>query len=436
LRSRPLTLERLEERSLLSYTVTDLGTFGAVAYANGINSAGQVAGYSSFSPLDGHGHAFLWDHGVMNDLGTLPGGTYSSASAINDLGQVVGTADAAGTPSQGFLWDQGTMRDLGALGGDAAFAYGVNDVGQVVGESATLPGPTAYHACLWQNGTITDLGTLGGGGSFANGISNAGDVVGGAALANGRTHAFLYRDGVMTDLGAPPGNTDTTAYAINGAGQVVGTAEFDDDPPPYNYYHALLWQDGTMTDLGTLGGPSSEAVAINDAGDMVGGSQLPGSPGSYPNVGFLYHHGVLTDLNTLLVPGSGWTIVAANGINDAGQIIGVGIDAARFQHAVLLTPTRHQPPQGQPLPDPVAVQGFAVPLPPRGLGSAPSPADGQPVPNPPAAEIPAGRVLRDPSPADGVPAVATLKQEVNVSPWVGGLGDSAMAVAGLVAFPG
>jgi probable HAF family extracellular repeat protein len=371
---------------------------------------------------------------VLNDLGILPGATSGGANAINNLGQVVGTSYVPGLSDRAFLWDQGIMSDLGALGGGAALANAVNDSGQVAGYSATLPGLTAYHACVWQNGTITDLGTLGGGGSFANGINNAGDVVGGAALANGRTHAFLYHDGVMADLGAPPGNTYTQAYAINSSSQIVGTAEFEDNPPPYNYVHALVWQGGTLTDLGTLGGLNSEAKAINDAGDVVGYADL-GSP-SYATDAFLYHHGVMTDLNTLLVPGSAWTITSASGINDAGQIIGLGVDATHVGHAVLLTPTHHQPPQGQPLPDPVPVQGLALPLPPGGLGSAPSPPDGQPVPNPRAAEIPAGRVLRDPSPTDGVPAVATLRPEVNVSPWVGGLGDSAMAVEGLVVFPG
>jgi probable HAF family extracellular repeat protein len=323
------------------------------------------------------------------------------------------------------------MTDLGTLGGLRSFAFGINDAGQVVGESDLTDHYGPVHAFLWESGTMTDLGTLGGGVSAANGINNPGDVVGESLLANsGLGHAFLYHDGVMADLGAPPGNTSTTAYAINSASQVVGSAEFYEYPED-NYYHALLWQDGSMIDLGTLGGPNSEAKAINDAGDVVGGSQLPGSPGSYPNVGFLYHHGVMTDLNTLLVPGSGWTIGTAVGIYDAGQIIGDGIDADRFRHAVLLTPTRHQPPQGQLLPDPVAVQGLAVPLPPGGLGSAPSPADRQPCWDPPSAEIPAGQVPRAPSPTDGAPAVATLRPEVNVSPSVGGLGDSAMAVEGL-----
>jgi probable HAF family extracellular repeat protein len=418
-----LNLERLEGRCLLSYTVTELGPATEHIDAYGINNAGQVVGQWG-------NHGFLWDHGAVTDLGTLPGGMYSLAYAINNLGQVAGYADSPVSYARAFVWDQGVMTDLGTLGGLRSFAWGINDAGQVVGDSDPTDqyGPT--HAFLWENGNMTDLGTLGGGGSFANGINNAGDVVGGAALANGRTHAFRYHDGVKADLGAPPGNTYTTAYAINQAGQIVGTAEFNDDPPPYNYEHAMLWQDGTMTDLGTLGGPSSDARAINDAGDVVGGSQLPGSPGSYPSVGFLYHHGVMTDLNTLLVPGSGLTITSARGINDAGQIIGFGEDGPQFEGAVLLTPTR-DPPHGQPLPDPLAVQGLAVPLPPGGLGSSPSPADGQPVPNLPAA----GQSPADSSPTDAAPAGATLQPQAKVGLWVGGLGESAPAGEDLLACP-
>ncbi len=66
------------------YAVTDLGTFGAVqsAQAYDINDAGQVVGYAAT-------HAFLWQNGVMTDLGTL-GGNASAGQAINAVGQIAG----------------------------------------------------------------------------------------------------------------------------------------------------------------------------------------------------------------------------------------------------------------------------------------------------------------------------------------------------------
>ena len=61
------------------------------------------------------------------------------------------------------------MTDLGTLGGSVSVAYGINNGGQIVGESKIASG--AFHAVLWENGTMTDLGTLGGPNSVAFGIN-------------------------------------------------------------------------------------------------------------------------------------------------------------------------------------------------------------------------------------------------------------------------
>src|SRR6266566_2946406 len=76
----------------------------------------------------------------------------------------------------------------------------INNRGQVVGQS-DLPGDTTHHAFLWQNGVMTDLGTLPGiPGSLANGINNKGQVVGFSDDFSGNTVALLWQNGVMTDL--------------------------------------------------------------------------------------------------------------------------------------------------------------------------------------------------------------------------------------------
>jgi probable HAF family extracellular repeat protein len=86
---------------------------------------------------------------VMTDLGTLPGGNYSSATGINNRGQVVGVANDANGLDHAFLFEDGVMTDLGTLPGGSEFsqATGINDRGQVVGYSFTASG--SDRAALW-----------------------------------------------------------------------------------------------------------------------------------------------------------------------------------------------------------------------------------------------------------------------------------------------
>ncbi len=120
------------------------------------------------------------------------------------------------------------MRDLGALEGSyLSWAYAVNPAGTVVGESLLGDGE---HAWMWKNGVTTDLGSLGGTTTRAYAINPSGDVVGIATTAGGDFHAFLWRDGTMIDLNqAPAGNSIATA--INPAGQVAGLSGS----------HAAIW---------------------------------------------------------------------------------------------------------------------------------------------------------------------------------------------------
>lgn len=206
----------------------NLGTLGGSnsnAYA--INNAGQVAGSSITAPIAGfhYLHAASWENGTIRDLGTL-GGYSSQATDINDFGQIVGfsrTNTLLSSTTHAFLYANGVMNDLSPGMGNSS-ATSINNNGQVAGYASHDNG-TRYIATIWSSGSITGLGTLGGTYSYAFDINNMGQAVGYAGTGRGLDHAFLWQDGVMTDLNSLVQKTDWelwSADAINDKGFIVG----------------------------------------------------------------------------------------------------------------------------------------------------------------------------------------------------------------------
>jgi probable HAF family extracellular repeat protein len=215
----------------------------------------------------------------MQDLGTL-GGTDSAAFSINERGQIAGMSftnttvnPATGVPTlDPFLWENGKMLDLGTLGGTFGVAFALNNRGQVVGYSYLAGDNTGVHAFLWdQQGGMQDLGTLGGATGAALSINDAGDIVGGDSLADGSGRSFLWRHGVMTDLGTVGTSAGSVALGINSRRQIVGTL-FDNNG---NESGGFLWEDGgPMVDLSTLIPPNPDlqldhGFQINDRGEIA-----------------------------------------------------------------------------------------------------------------------------------------------------------------------
>lgn len=274
-------------------TLVDLGQLPSLprTSALAINARGQIVGSSG----DGdRARAFLWNpttpnqiSGAMSEILGLPGErNHGTATGINDFGQIVGISSG-----RGFLWTPnvangttGSAIDLGSLtSGGAALAFGINQVGQVVGTSTTSSG--TQHAFLWTpsiangaTGAMIDLGSLTTSGtSQANALNSAADVVGTSAVANGQ-HAFLWRanGSGMIDLGDFAGGSDFSyAYSINSASAVVGNGNGEDGD------HAFFWTEADgLIDLNSLVDRSGAnwilrfAQGINDNGQIAGWGEV------------------------------------------------------------------------------------------------------------------------------------------------------------------
>jgi probable HAF family extracellular repeat protein len=261
------------------------------------------------------------------------GGTHSSATGIDSERRVVGAAQTDdphfffGQQYHPFLWENGVMRDLGTLGGNVGFATGISVIEapesgeegvadqkrapktrkaqsshfQVVGGSIIDNNPRPPFlfpmlTFLWEDGVMTNLGAMGGIQSFPEAINDHSQVVGEFTVLDsegtGISHAFSWKDGLRQDLATVAGDSDSIAYAVNHKGQVVGGSGFGFIDAPFNPVHAFLWE-----------------------------------------------RGVLTDLNTLIPANSDLQLIAAYGINARGQIAALAFEfGAGTVHAVLLNP--------------------------------------------------------------------------------------------------
>jgi probable HAF family extracellular repeat protein len=302
-----------------AYTVSELSGAGRVS--SRLNNLGDVAGRAGDSS-SGETQATIWKHDRLRGrskpkhLGKLQGGEYSSASGINDAGEVAGEANTAESIVP-FVWTpQGGLRRSPLLAGDnCGQTFGINKHGHVVGYSSGVLGRRAF---LWtRKAGAHNLGILPGGNhSSASDVNDLDEVVGTSGSAAGERAVLWTTNGNIRDLGTLPGDTSSEASAINNNGDVVG---YSRGP---RGMRAFLWTQATgMQDLGVLpGGDSSRALDINDMGDVVGSSTSSSGDRAFI---WTKQEG-MRDLNSAVSVASGVVFFEAHAINNTGQILVMG----------------------------------------------------------------------------------------------------------------
>lgn len=312
------------------FTELSLATDGLSNRAVAINNQGQVVGSTSFSAAcfgcGGTTSATIWNGTTVTTVG---GSAHTSASDINDAGQVVGTESARTTSnSDAFLWDTaaGTYVNLSSKYYND-WAAAINNLGQVAGDAnSSYPsyGPTAV---VWDV-TAGATSYLGYGSAAA--INDAGQVAG---TIGG--NAVVWNGTAATVLGSLGGDASVVT-AINNAGTVVGRS-LSRSLSTGGTFHATLWNGTTPIDLGTLNGYTSEANGINNLGQVVG--QYTSAAGAHA---FLWDGTTMTDLNSFLdlsTVSEGWVLVDAQDINDKGQIVGNAYNSiSGLSRGYVLTP--------------------------------------------------------------------------------------------------
>ncbi len=325
-------------------TITDLGvpTGGTYSSAYAINNLGQVAGMSSnaagaLAPL-------LWTGGSFVTIPNFDPSGLLIPVRINDGGDMILNESIGGTSINYAIWRQpnGTFNRLPPFpGGDVlrVYARGMNAGGSIAGMVREPNLAMTTHGVLWQNGAfVQDLGAMAGFQSTnPQDINDLGQVVGiSTSTTNFNSTAFSWQNGSFTNLGALIAGAASSATAVNNTGTVVGTS---------NGGFPVRWVNGAIQSLPVPAGViQPQPVDVNDAGDIIGW-------GTSSAAGVLYASAFWRNGVGYLLPAwPGATQTMARSINNNGEIVGEGpLVPGGPMHALLWKVTTGSPPPPPPV---------------------------------------------------------------------------------------
>jgi len=295
------------------YDVIDCGVLSgdAISSGAGISSDGKVVGQSTSAA--GAPRAFMWQTGILVDLGRRSSDIGSRAISVSANGLAGGASMVNATSSYPVKFSYGTVTQVNTQFGQTPGAVtALNDTGTYVVGNAIV-----------RSGALTVMSNFSA--AQGSGALNANDEVAGSADSKA---AFWKSSGVVD------------AGLLTGYDTAVGTALSDDESLAGVAYNAgeatrvgFIYRSGSMAKIPSLQGDTMLIpTGVNALGQVVGNSIANSS-----SRGFLYSNGSTLPLNTLIPSNLGWQIVQANAINNKGQIVGTGI-LNGTQHAIMLTP--------------------------------------------------------------------------------------------------
>jgi uncharacterized membrane protein len=211
----------------------------------GINDSEQIAGFYLTGALVSHG--FLLNNGAFSTYDFTTADCCTDFHAINNLNQVVGYG---GTVS--FLFAAGTFSTISVPGSTFTSANGINDAGQIAGETIVS---NVEQGFLLTGSSFTLIPNV----DRATGINNAGQIVGTVG-----THGYLLSGGALSTFDFP-GALNTAPFGINNEGEIVGWYQATDLS-----LHGFALDQGAFSEIDVPGSTDTQVFGINNEGQIVG----------------------------------------------------------------------------------------------------------------------------------------------------------------------